>query len=223
MQKVQKTYTAEFKQEAVQLAQTSGKSIAQVARELGISDTSIHQWRKELTEHGPEAFPGSGHQTAQEEEVRRLKRELEVVKQERDILKKPSASSRAASSEIPVHGFASARVSDDDHVSCAGGFSQWILCLVQTCSQSAQPRRCPTCRESEDGFPGQSPRLWQSTCSCRVACTGHSLRPETGSSSDARTRTLCATSTPSHGHHEKRARRTSGSQPAPARLQRRSA
>ena len=42
----------------------------------------------ELTEHGPEAFPGIGHQTAQEEEVRRLKRELEVVKQERDILKK---------------------------------------------------------------------------------------------------------------------------------------
>jgi transposase len=88
MQKVQKTYTPEFKREAVHLAQTSGKPIAQVARELGISDTSIHQWHKELTEHGPEAFPGSGHQTAQEEEVRRLKRELEIVKQERDILKK---------------------------------------------------------------------------------------------------------------------------------------
>jgi transposase len=88
MQKVQKTYTPEFKCEAVRLAQTSGKSIAQIARELGISDTSIHQWRRELAAHGPEAFPGSGHQTAQEEEVRRLKRELEVVKQERDILKK---------------------------------------------------------------------------------------------------------------------------------------
>lgn len=88
MQKVQKTYTAEFKREAVQLAQTSGKSIVQVARELGISDTSIHQWRKELTEHGPQAFPGSGHQTVIEEENRRLRRELEVVKQERDILKK---------------------------------------------------------------------------------------------------------------------------------------
>jgi len=68
---VQKTYTAECKREAVRLAQTSGKAIAHVARELGISDSSIHQWRKELTEHGPEAFPGSGHQTAQEEEVRR--------------------------------------------------------------------------------------------------------------------------------------------------------
>lgn len=88
MQKVQKTYTPEFKREAVRLAQTSGKPIAQVARELGISDTSIHQWRRELTDHGSEAFPGSGHQTAQEEEIRRLKRELEITKQERDILKK---------------------------------------------------------------------------------------------------------------------------------------
>jgi transposase len=81
-------YTKEFKQEAVRLAQTSGKPIAQVARELGISDTSIHQWRKELAENGPEAFPGKGHQTALEEENRRLKRELERVQQERDILKK---------------------------------------------------------------------------------------------------------------------------------------
>jgi transposase len=88
MKKVHKTSTAEFKREAVRLAQTSGKPIAQVAREWGISDTSIHQWRKELAAHAQEAFPGSGHQTAQEEELRRLKRELEVMRQERDILKK---------------------------------------------------------------------------------------------------------------------------------------
>ena len=88
MQKVQKAYTTEFKREAVRLAQTSGKPITHIARDLGISDTSIHQWRKELTEHGSQAFPGSGHQLAQEEEVRRLKRELEIVKQERDVLKK---------------------------------------------------------------------------------------------------------------------------------------
>ena len=55
---------------------------------MGISDSAIHGWRKELAEYGSQAFPGSGHQTAQEEELRRLKRELEIVKQERDILKK---------------------------------------------------------------------------------------------------------------------------------------
>jgi transposase len=88
MAKGQKVYPREFKEEAVRLAQTSGKSITQVARELGISDTSIHQWRKELTQHGKEAFPGSGHQMPLEEENRRLKRELERVQQERDIVKK---------------------------------------------------------------------------------------------------------------------------------------
>jgi transposase len=92
MKKVQRTYTAEFKRVAVRLAQTSGKPIAQVARELGISDTSIHEWRKQLAAHGDEVFPGSGHQTPQEEELRRLKRELEVTRQERDILKHPLIS-----------------------------------------------------------------------------------------------------------------------------------
>ncbi len=48
MQKVQKTYTPEFKREAVRLAQTSRKPIAQVARELGISDTSIQECAKRI-------------------------------------------------------------------------------------------------------------------------------------------------------------------------------
>jgi len=103
MQKVQRTYTAEFKREAVRLAQTSVKPIAPVARELSISDTSIHQWRKKLGEHDKEAFPGSGHQTALEEENRRLKRELERTGQERDILKKRWATLRTTSIEVSVH------------------------------------------------------------------------------------------------------------------------
>lgn len=88
MAKVQKTYTKKFKQEAVRLVQTSGKPIAQVARELGISDTSIYQWRKEPAENGQEAFPGKGHQTALEEENRRLKRENKILRQEREVLKR---------------------------------------------------------------------------------------------------------------------------------------
>jgi transposase len=105
------TYTHELKREAVRLAQTSGKPIAHIARELGISDASLHQWCKELAEHGPEAFPGSGHQTALEEANRRLKRELERTRQERDILNKPCASSRATSSEVSSRGSVAKRVS----------------------------------------------------------------------------------------------------------------
>lgn len=75
MPKGQKTYTQEFKHEAVRLAQTSGKSITQVARDLGISDTSIHQWRKELDEHATEAFQGVG--------IRRPSRRKIVVSNEK--------------------------------------------------------------------------------------------------------------------------------------------
>jgi transposase len=88
MQRIQRTFTKEFKVEAVQLAQTSKKPLAQIARDVGIADSTLHHWCKLFSEHGEQAFPGSGHLMPQEEEIRRLKRELEVVKQERDILKK---------------------------------------------------------------------------------------------------------------------------------------
>src|SRR6266571_1898713 len=88
MAKQQKTYTKEFKLEAVQLVKSSGKPMSEIARELGISDSALYHWSKQLADQGEQAFPGSGHQTAQEEEIRRLKQELEVTRQERDILKK---------------------------------------------------------------------------------------------------------------------------------------
>jgi transposase len=88
MQKEQKTYTREFKGEAVRLLASSQKSQAQIARELGVADSTLSQWRKDLAEHGNDAFPGSGHQTPLEEENRHLKREVDVLRQEREILKK---------------------------------------------------------------------------------------------------------------------------------------
>lgn len=91
MARQQRTFTTEFKLEAVHLVETSGKGLTQVARDLGIADSTLSHWCKQLNEKGAEAFPGSGHQTALEEENRRLRRELDQVRQERDILKKTVA------------------------------------------------------------------------------------------------------------------------------------
>jgi transposase len=88
MPRQQRTYAKEFKEEAIRLVQTSGKSMSQVARDLGISDSVLSHWCQQAKKHGTEAFPGSGHQTAQEEEIRRLKRELALAQQECAILKK---------------------------------------------------------------------------------------------------------------------------------------
>jgi transposase len=88
MSKSQPIYTKEFKQQAVQLFETSKKSKAQIARDLGVSDSALSKWGKEFGEQGEEAFPGKGHQTGIEEEMKLLKRENELLRQERDILKK---------------------------------------------------------------------------------------------------------------------------------------
>jgi transposase len=91
MQHRQRSFTPEFKQEAVRLLETSGKSGIQIAKDLGISDTILYRWRQETRAPGGAAFPGKGHQTELEEEVRRLRREVETLRQERDILKKAAA------------------------------------------------------------------------------------------------------------------------------------
>ena len=91
MPKAQRSFTREFKLEAVHLAHTSGKSQAQVARDLGIADSTLHHWWKECAKTGEKAFPGSGNPPAGEEAIRRVKRELEVTRQERDSLKKALA------------------------------------------------------------------------------------------------------------------------------------
>lgn len=81
-----KQYTSQFKREAVRLVTEQGLSIAQAARDLGINDNLLSRWKKELEAQGPQAFPGQGH--IQEDELARLRREVEVLRREREILKK---------------------------------------------------------------------------------------------------------------------------------------
>ena len=79
-------YTAEFKREAVRLVTEGGLSMAQVARDLGLTDNLVSRWKKEAEQNGQRAFPGQGH--PQDEEMARLRRENDVLRQEREILKK---------------------------------------------------------------------------------------------------------------------------------------
>jgi len=65
--------------------------MASVARDLGISETNLWRWRKKLSASGESAFPGTGHVSAEQEELRRLRRELADTAEERDILKKALA------------------------------------------------------------------------------------------------------------------------------------
>jgi transposase-like protein len=83
-----KRFTREFKLEAVRLLEQGKRPAAQLARELGVVRNRLYKWQVEIARTGKQAFPGSGRRKGNEDEIARLKRELERISEERDILKK---------------------------------------------------------------------------------------------------------------------------------------
>ena len=84
-------YTAEFKKESVELVTKQGYTIAQAANSLGISRNILDRWRREYRAREQSAFPGTGHQTPEVEELSRLREENRRLKLEKEILKKAAA------------------------------------------------------------------------------------------------------------------------------------
>jgi transposase len=80
-----KSYTEEFKREAVRLAKERG-NVAATARDLGISDTSLENWKRQLEQTPENAFPGNGN--PRDKETAQLLRENRRLKEENEILKK---------------------------------------------------------------------------------------------------------------------------------------
>ena len=89
--KKRKTYTREFKMEAVRLITEKAYSIAEASRNLGIDYSVLRRWKKQLADDPQNAFPGKGRLKAPDEQLRRLQHELDRVTEERDILKKALA------------------------------------------------------------------------------------------------------------------------------------
>lgn len=89
--KKRKRYSREFKLEAVRLITEKGYSIAEASRNLGVEYSVLRRWKKQLADDPHNAFPGKGQLKASDQELRALQRELERVKEERDILKKALA------------------------------------------------------------------------------------------------------------------------------------
>jgi transposase len=86
--KEKRRYTREFKVEAVRLYEASEKSMREIEQELGITPYLLSKWVQQFREREAAAFPGKGKLPETEVEVQRLRREVELLRQERDILKK---------------------------------------------------------------------------------------------------------------------------------------
>ncbi len=84
-------FSREFKVEAVRLVRDRGVSVAQAARDLDVHENVLRKWVKQFADDPLEAFPGHGKMKAAEAEIAQLKREVQKLKAERDILKKAAA------------------------------------------------------------------------------------------------------------------------------------
>ncbi len=86
-------YDSDFKKNAVLLSIQSGKTVREIADNLGIRSDLIYQWRTKLIQKGEIAFPGNGNQalTPDEQRIKDLEKQLNETKMERDILKKAMA------------------------------------------------------------------------------------------------------------------------------------
>ena len=89
--KGRRKYDNEFKREAVRLVVEEGRKASEVERNLGITPTLVSRWIREISEDPEYAFPGKGRLKAPDEEIRKLQRENERLRRERDILKKAVA------------------------------------------------------------------------------------------------------------------------------------
>jgi len=83
-------FTQEFKLEAVRLLEAGARPAAEIARELGVPRNRVYKWQEQVRKKGAGAFPGQGR-GENNDELARVKRELERVMEERDILKKAAA------------------------------------------------------------------------------------------------------------------------------------
>ena len=91
MAKSRRNHTREFKVEAVQRIAAEGKSLAEVARELGLGEGLLRSRKVALAANTEQAFPGKGNPSASDEELRRLRAENHQLRMEREISRKATA------------------------------------------------------------------------------------------------------------------------------------
>ena len=86
-----RTFSREYKLEAIKLVLDRGVTIAQASRDLGVHENVLRKWVKDWEADKKDAFPGQGQMKPEQQELERLRREVAKLKAERDILKKAAA------------------------------------------------------------------------------------------------------------------------------------
>src|SRR5258708_32530593 len=167
MPKSKPPYPPEFRAEAIRLARMSGKPPAQMAGELGMTSETLRLWLKQADLD--EGKRSDGLASHEQEELRRLRREHRIVREEREILKKAAAQlprRRPARSgeRLRVCGARAGQPCRRPAVPCARRLPERLVGVVQARAFGTGASRRPTCRADPHDPPGTSWHLWRAAC-----------------------------------------------------------
>jgi len=84
-------FTPEYKKEIIKLVTEGRKKISELAKDIGVTSTSIRRWMTQYSEYGKDVFPGKGNLRPEDEKIRKLLHENIDLKEENEILKKAVA------------------------------------------------------------------------------------------------------------------------------------
>lgn len=127
--RARRQFTDEYKAEAVSMVRTGGKTLAQVARDLDLTESSLRIWVERAQSRRESGSELSG---TERQELVQLRKENRVLRMERELLKKRRPSSPRSRREVRVHPGAEGPLSRRDDVSPLGRLAQRLLRLLSS-------------------------------------------------------------------------------------------
>ncbi len=137
-----KTYDQAFKRQVVQMIQEEGKTVPQVAKELGLHTNTVYRWVSEIKQDGGQAFPGSGQLKDDDKAIKALQKQIRDLQEENDILKKrPCTTLQKTGTDLCLHPQIPLPVPCREAMCCYGCFQKRLLQMDKT--QDKQAREKP--------------------------------------------------------------------------------
>jgi transposase len=176
-------YSPEFRAEAIRLARTSGKSHADIAEDLGMTSETLRLWLKQA-----DLDTGKRHDgltSDEQEELRRLRRGVRILREEREILKKAAAHLPLGRPTRPgeglrVHGAGEGHASRPSAVPGARCLSERVLGVAAARALCSQPRQRPAHRTHDPDSPAEPGHLWGLASPGRAPGSWTALRAQPG-------------------------------------------
>jgi transposase len=149
-----RSFSPEFKAQTFELGRTSGKSVAEVCRDLDLTETAVRRW---VAQAEIDAGRRDGLTNVEREELSQLRKEVRVLRQERDILAKATAFLRQRDDPVSRYWFIAAEKAN---------YPVALLCRVLQVASSGYYawRHCP--------WPCEGTRWWPDGSRRRLPCMG---------------------------------------------------